>query len=246
MFLQRTLEELGFSRREIAFWQIVMQSGEIQLSDIAKRMGIPRTSAYTAARSLLAKGLIGFYVKRGKRFFVPASLERFTAFFDEQGAKAHALLPELQKFGRKEASRAPRIRAFEGKEGVRQVLREVLEQKRHFSAITSIEDVEAILGHYFEDFIQQRIRQGLRVRLITNRSPRGLKLAEMDAQELRQTRFVPSAFRFATANFIHNDRVAVLSLKEQPFGVIVEDRDIAATHQMYFDLLWLCIGGERM
>lgn len=245
MSLQRTLEELGFSRREIAFWQIVLQSGEIQLSGIAKRMGIPRTSAYTAARSLLEKGLVGFYVKKGKKFFVPASPERFAAFFDEQSAKAHALLPELQKFG-KEASRAPRIRAFEGKEGVRQVLRDVLEQKRHFSAITSIEDVEAILGHYFEDFIQQRIRQGLHVRLITNRSPRGLKLAETDAQELRQTRFVPSAFRFATANFIHNDRVAVLSLKEQPFGVIVEDRDIAATHQMYFDLLWLCIGGGRM
>lgn len=96
-----------------------------------------------------------------------------------------------------------------------------------------------IAHSHFKEFIHKRIRQNLKVQLLTNRTEAALRLKATDAQELRETRFVPKEYNFHTAEYIFGGSVAIISLKQNPpTALLIEDPDIARTHIMHFELLW--------
>ena len=79
----------------------------------------------------------------------------------------------------------------------------------------------------------------MRIKLLANRSSDSEDLKRSDIKELRQTRFVPNEYSFDTANYIFGDKIAILSLKQEPFvAVLIDDKAIAKTNKMYFDLIW--------
>lgn len=238
MQLLRELSMFGFSRPEAALWKASLELGESDLTTLAKRAGIPRTSAYAAIEKLRAGGLLDFYMKRRRRIYVAVPPERFVQGLATKAETANRLLPALRSLTRKKGNQ-PQITLHEGMTGVRAVFDHLLEYQHHFSAITSLEDMQAVASRPFSSFIRQRIRQNLRVRFITNRSSEAEALAKRDHEELRETRFVPESYEFHTANYVFGHHVAFLSLRnERPLAVLIHDDDIAATFQLYFDLLW--------
>jgi hypothetical protein len=84
-----------------------------------------------------------------------------------------------------------------------------------------------------------RQKHFLHVRLLTDKSKESEDLRKRDAQELRETRFVPAKYNFKTANWIFGDKVALLSMqKEHPMGIVIEDKALADTFRMYVELMW--------
>ena len=238
MQLLRELAMCGFSRPEAALWKASLELGESDLTTLAKRAGMPRTSAYAAIEKLRVRGLLDFYVKRRRRMYVAVPPERFVHELAEKAKTANRLLPALRSLTRKKGNQ-PQITLHEGVTGVKSVFDHLLEYKHHFSAITSLEDMQAVASRPFSSFIRQRIRQNLRVRFITNRSSEAEMFARRDNEEFRETRFVPENYEFHTANYVFGHHIAFLSLRnERPLAVLIHDDDIAATFQLYFELLW--------
>lgn len=236
--LQGILEEAGLNRREARVYLAVLHRREPSLADIAKQTLIPRMSCYGILRGLLQKGFMDTLVWKKRRHFVAVPPQKILERLTRRAAEFQEALPRFERHISLGAA-APRVRFFEGVDGIRAVFRLILDEKRPFAAITCIEDMEQIAQNYFEEFIRQRIKQNLKVRLLTNRTASALKLKRNDAQELRETRFVPEKYRFHTAEYLFGGSVAVLSLKQEPpTALIIEDQEIANTHQMYLEILW--------
>src|SRR3990167_3803145 len=210
MSIFKNLLDLGVSKKEANVYLAILESGESDLSEIAKVAKIPRTSCYGIVEDLIAKNYVTFYVKRKKKYYL-----------------AEAVLPQLKALSSKNGVK-PKIRFYDGEKGVKQILNEIIGESKNFLAITSVDDAYKIIES-FEDFIQRRIERSLRVKLLTNYSSLSLKLKEKDAEELRETRFVPERFHFKSANFIFGDKVAIVSLKKNLLGIIIEDEDISET-----------------
>lgn len=236
--LIEALKGVGLSEEEARLYLAALKSGEASLSELAHKAQIPRTSAYALTKNLCEKGFLGVFVKRKRRFFVPSPPHKIIASQLEK-AETFASLGAGFEALRATPPHVPRLFVFEGKEGVREIFHMILDEKRPFMAITCIEDMQHVAHEYFEEFIRRRIAQRLRIQLLTNRSPASLELKRSDAEALRQTRFVPAEYRFHTASYIFGNKVAILSLKQEPVvGVIIDDPGIAATHRMYFELIW--------
>lgn len=242
MKLDIVLKNIGLSKSEAKIYLSLLELGEANLKEIADKAGIPRTSLYTPVRNLTEKGIVEFYKKKGRRYYLASPPEKVLRLYE---TSLHVFEDNMGGFRKVMGGvdKKPQVRFFEGKEGIKLILNEILEEKRPFLAITCIEDMEKIAHDYFEDFIERRIKQNLKVKLLTNRSRDSQIFKDTDAKELRETRFVPREYRFDTANYIFGDKVAILSLKREPvFALFIEDEAIAGTHRMYFDLIWDMIG----
>jgi len=232
------LEKLGFSRHEAKIWRAALTIGDAELSALAKAADIPRTSAYGAIGRLLERGLLEYYMKKRRRHYVPVFPDQLVHEFKNKAESAQKLVPELRLLAKSDAS-VPQITLHEGVDGVRYILNHIIEYKHNLVAIASIEDMEAVVGEKFEEFIAKRIKRRLRVRFLTNQSNKAKGLARGDSGALRETRFLPSVHEINTATYIFGHHVAFLSLRpSRTMAVLIHDKDIATTQQTLFELLW--------
>lgn len=232
------LKQLGFNEKEAEVYLSLLELGEATIKNIADNSVIPRTSLYTPIKTLTNKGVVEFYKRKGRNYYVAIAPEKLLRL--EQN-KIKLLEDNIVYLNTKRATNLPKpkIKFYEGKEGIKILLDEILDEKRPFSAITCIEYMNEVARDYFDDFIQKRIEQRLVVNLLTNKSEASQKLKNTDASEFRETRFVPQKYTFNTANYIFGNKIAILSLKQKPIvGILVEDENVAQTHKMYFDLIW--------
>lgn len=233
----KTLEQFGLTKKEITTYLACLELGEAIIPEIAKKANIPRTTVYGIMNSLIKNGLVSFLIKGKKKYFIAESPEKLLNFAQERTKDIKEIMPRLKSLYNTSGPK-PKIRFYEGKEGIKIILNDILDYKRHFLATTSIEDMNKLARDYFYDFIKKRIRNNLKVKLLTNCSPGALKLKKTDEHELRETQCVPAEYHFKTANFIYGDRIAILSLGKNPMGIIIEDHSIAETQKMYFEIAW--------
>ena len=163
----------------------------------------------------------------------------------ESEAALKIVLPELQSL-RHDTGVKPTVRTYGGAQEIKQIMNDILESKHHISAMLSWDDWSDLLGKsYLEDFIENRYRHYLRIRLLTPKSKTAVALKQKDSQEMRITQFLPESIAITNANFIYANKVAIISLnKKRPVGILIEDEDIHHTMEVLFESLWGQSGGQ--
>lgn len=238
--LQEILKDIGLNPREARVYLVILRHPEINLAEISHLTLFPRMSCYTILNNLLQKGFVDILIKKRRRYFVAVSPQKILDRILRRGQEFKEALSTLEEvYVCSPLPSGPKVKFYEGKDGIRAIFRQILNEKRPFIAITSIDDMQKTTGDYFEDFIQERIQRNLKVRLLTNRTEASMEMKERDSQELRITRFIPEAYQFHTAEYIFGDKVALISLREEPPVVLlIEDQEIAKMQTIYFELLW--------
>ena len=129
------LKNAGFSDKEIEVYTALLKLGSSVASAIAKRADINRSTTYVILDALVKHGLVSVFERRGVKMYNAVSpddlikhLERKARQYAELARRAKELAPELkllQKTGAKSELR-PKVRLFEGQEGLRTVYGEML------------------------------------------------------------------------------------------------------------------------
>jgi len=70
MQYQKVIEQLGYSPREAKVYLASLRLGEAHISDIADKVGMPRTSVQAIMERLHADGLVNYYVMRRYKYWV--------------------------------------------------------------------------------------------------------------------------------------------------------------------------------
>lgn len=146
------LREFGLSAKEAAVYCALLELGSSVVSDIAKRAGIKRSTAYVILDALAGRGMVSTSSRRGVKLYQAASAERLIKHVEEtakryaaMAAAAKKLLPELKR-GRAVAGARPRVQLFEGPEGIKTVYEDSLASLEKIRAHTSIAS-ETRLAH---------------------------------------------------------------------------------------------------
>lgn len=239
MHVQKTIERLGLKPGEVQAYLASLNLGEATISEIAQKAQIPRTSVQIIVHNLQKRGLINFYIKRRRKYWIAENPEKLLTTLKEQEVALKEVLPELQAL-RHDTGIKPTIKFYSGIDGIKNILNDIIETKHNISSLTSMEDAVMLLSGDFSDFIERRYARHLKVRFLTNRSPDTIALKRRDDKELRHTKFLPDDFKLKNANFIYGDKVAIISLnKKLPVGIIIEDKDIADTQTALFEAVWI-------
>jgi hypothetical protein len=154
------------------------------------------------------------------------------------------VLPELRSLqGSK--YRKPRVRFFEGWEGVRHVYEDTLTAETELLNFANSAVVRKFWPQYDVEYVDQRVRSGIRLRGISPDDQTGKKVHGEDQEKLREIRLVPAKdFDFTNEINIYDHKVAICSFDsglrgdKDMFGVIIESQDVAETQRQIFEMAW--------
>jgi len=123
--MKNELKKLGFTEKETDVYLAMLELGPAVVSDIAKRAGVKRPTAYVVLEELGKRGLVSFTERRGVKLFTPAPAERLVKNLESEAKKyknlasmARELVPKL-KIKKQEKFSKPKVQLFEGVEGMK-------------------------------------------------------------------------------------------------------------------------------
>ena len=237
------MERFGLSGKEAKVYLASLELGPATAAQVAQKAGVNRATTYVEVESLMKMGLVSTFEKNKKTLFAAESPEALKRIFlrREEQVKARLvalerLLPELIKM-QEYAEEKPKVRFFEGKEGLLTMQEEFLKTKdKKIEGIYNVDDYRAVFSEAERDrYYKTRLKKGIRGRTIYNR--RAGPLPERD--NITERRFVPAeSFPFASDITLYDNKVAIASLRGKLVGVIIEDKYIAQTLRAFFCLAW--------
>ena len=244
MSLEDELNRLGLDRKEARFYLAALELGQASVRLIADKAKISRTNAYDVMARLLVKGTVT-QVERGtagsnKKFDVIAvDPSRLINLLEEQRSIAEGILPELRSIHHRSTVR-PRVRLYEGLEGIRTVLYDTLNcRSKRLLGILSMRDLLEVPGRAeTEEYIRQRIKAGISLRVLRSREKDVGDVWATSAAEMREVRYTPPGMVFTMTTWIYDEKVAIVSSRRENFGMTIESEELARMQENLVSVLW--------
>ena len=235
-------KKLGMSDKVAQIYQSLLSLGPSSVRSLADGAGLNRGTTYDALKWLEDKGLVTFYHKDTKQYFVAEHPDRLLSVVREKKFETERLereiersLPEFMALHHKGGERP--VAQYVSARELNTILEDVLLTCEHSEEkmyrIYSTESVREFLYEEFPTFSDARIAKGISVKAI----------AIGDGGELRgldQRKWLPAHERLSTYIIIYPGKTAFISLdaKEQPVGVLIQNEGIYQTEKHIFDTLW--------
>ncbi len=246
--IEEALTALGLTANGVSLYMQSYRTGRATVGRLAQEAGMDRSSAYLAAAGLRAAGLLEEMPDGGRTVvWVKPPKEILTRLriamrgLRSQFDAVENALPQLEA-GYVEREAAPVLQVFSGKDGLRQVEANILEQARGEILLMSNQEAERLVFTRADhvEFIRERMRRELRIRVLAVDTPEARELVATDGQNLRETRLITgeNEVPFRSETYIYGDCVAMLSFSEVVMGFVVRSADFARAQRWVFERLW--------
>ncbi len=236
--LENLFKELGINDELAKVYLAALELGQANMKELSEKAKLKRTSVYNYVRDLISKKLLTTGRKRKRMVYSATHPQMLLEIEKARLAELSRALPELLTVYNKSKTK-PKVTFYEGVDGIKEVLQDMLKEKRPVSAFSDFKHMAAVFGdYYFDVFPPERARRGIVSRNIIPDTPKARELAKKDAKYLRETKFL-SVPDLKTEINIYANKVALNSYQSNPpFGVIIEDCDIAETLRTIWKQLW--------
>lgn len=164
----------------------------------------------------------------------------------EKAKKLKNTLPEFKAIAKKEAS-APSVRYYEGKEGVWNILDDLINSKSETWLIVpgKVYDVFGV-NRMMKEVIDKRRQMQKKAHMIADHHLEEIRLWRLEETDIREYRFLPELKDLDTAVFLYGNKVALLFLKEPFNGLIIENKELFKVFKFMFDSLWKELEGKNL
>ncbi len=237
------LLRLGFTPRLAQLYLACLRRSSGTAAELAQAAGLKRTTVYELLDELCQRQLLSESSDGNRRIYVAENPEQLLRIESEREEMLHKLLPQLNELYADHKTQ-PRVRYFEGLEGLRLVHEELLRQPNggEYFYIGSILSFARTLGEdYWSDFTRRRIRKriwsnALRIRSQEIDRDYGSGKAE-NYRRVRYLKSLPLTSELASLTLV-GDRVIVTSSGSDYFGMIIEGKELFNTLKLVWDCLW--------
>lgn len=245
MNLSTQLTEIGFTPDEAEVYLALLELGGAPASTVARKTGINRVNCYYILSTLKKRGLVSEIDQNKIKFYSCASPNTLIKKEEAVLEKINNLLPELYSLQNSLAVK-PRIRYFEGKEGIEQIYEDTLQNNEEIVGYSNLELIMETLDTYMKRYARKKLSKKTKSRIIAPGNEISKKFLshyykEDPHREITEILFVsPRSFAFENDIYIYGNKLAIISLKsEELFGMILESASVAKTQKSLFNLAWL-------
>lgn len=246
--VEQLLKSLGFSDKEITVYLAALRLGMQPASVLAKHVKMNRVTTYVICRKLIDKGVANVITRRSVQYFTvekPDALIRYAEHqqqeWDRKKKAVEKHLPEFSTY-LQEYSSVPKVRFYEGVEGIKTVYEDTLKFKGPIRAFLAVDTIPVEIKSFLTDeYMPELLRRNIRSEIVAADSDRARRYKERDSKYLRTTVLVkPARNLFETEIALYGtDRVAFVSFKEGDLtAVIVENQAIYHTMLAIFEMLF--------
>ncbi len=210
-------------------------------------MNISRPNVYKVIEGLEKHGLASFSNKRGysKRFMVLSPSRVIELFHQKQKQMTTIerqftyILPELmQQYS--QGTLPTQIQVIHNREHLRQTMEQVFaEVHDELIAMGSSDDLNSLFQYAdMHKFIKQRIKRGIRTRLLSFPGKYAQEFKKNDKKELRETRIITSEYEEFTTTFYVFGNKTIIWQPLTPSAVFIEDEYITDMFKSLFERAW--------
>lgn len=252
--MRQVLKHLNFSDKEIDVYLAALKMGKGLISQLAKKAGVKRPTAYVILEKLKEKGLVSLSEKKNKQIFVaenPDKLlkmtERQKEELQEKEEEIKKSLPGLKSLVKKNTG-LPLFRYYEGKEGVWNILDDLTESGISEAWIILPGKIFSVFGatRFTNNVVLKRRQKGIKIYAIMDKRPESLKLydewKEKKDTYFREYKLMPEDIELNNVVYLYANKLALIFLKEEPSGLIIESEDLFKVFKFMFDSLWKNLG----
>ncbi len=247
MEIQIILKNFGLSEKEIAVYLALVELGPSSVREISAKSKVNRGTSYDILKSLIEIGIVSYYNKESKQYFIAeqpekllSAIDRKKEDLDEVRGNIESSLPLIKTLFQKQGGR-PTVKLYEGAKGIKLILEDVLEEigksknKEYYlySSATVKERKNVYEG--MPDFSKKRVAKKIKVKIIS--LGEGGQLAGLDERKAMPT---SGKEINSTHEIIYAGKVAHISLdnNENPVGVVIQNDAIYQTQKLVFEFNW--------
>lgn len=226
-------------------YMALLENGKATARTLSHRTGITRTSVYDQIKILRARGLVVERSIEGTTIFEISDARQLSILLNDQAEKLHAQQDFLKKNPAllidKSQSLQPKIRFFEGADGVRQLFKDILwHDNITLYLYWPYDEMIDFLGEDFLLWFKEK-RQARNIPIQTIWGHRNGKIKNHifnDNGKDVKRRYVVQKNVPSMGYIIYDSKVAFISSRKESFGFIVESVEFTALQKMQFDILW--------
>jgi len=241
--LQSTLRALDFSEKESTVYLALLELGKGTVSQISRKAGINRTTGYEILDSLINKGIVTLSGKEPKTEYAAEPPESLIAHYKKKAEEASDRVKRAENFVPQllrvyAVQNRPKIKFYEGTEGLKHVYEDTLTSSETIRAYASVEDVNDGIPNYFPEYFKRRAAKNIHIRAIFPETPLAHERSALDSDEKRVSLLVPhDRFSFTPEINIYDNKVMIASWREK-LGIIIESEEIADVMKKIYELAW--------
>lgn len=234
--INQALSSFGLSDKEIKIYLACLELGSATANEIAEKSYLNRSTTYDVLKTLLEKGLASKVIKEKTTFFEVALPEKLISMLEEKKYKLKSVMRQL-KLIQEYTVKKPVVEVYQGKEGFKTILDDILITKKHTDVI-STSKIFDIMNYYFPYYIKRRSELKITARVIQEYSQQTLGLKKSDKKDMRETKSIKNFF-INSMIFIYGDKIATIKLVEKEIiSVLVSDKSLADDQRKIFEILW--------
>lgn len=248
--IEKLLQRLGLESLEVHTYLLLLEHGPQTAGVLSKHSGIIRATQYVYLKRLVEKGFVTQSLRQGKKLFSAASPEKIVQMYDDRiqqlqndEAAFQKMMPSLTAFGAQQ-SMLPRFEIFEGVDGVKNVLKDMLLYRdMQTYAYWPIKTMIKLLGaEFFHYHNTQRIQRNVFTHAIWPKSEivniKTHPYVGSGEAFLREIRIAPQNIQFQMGYWIYGNKVAFLSSQKECFGYIIESAELVQMLLSQWKVIW--------
>lgn len=214
------------------------------LSDLAKTAGIPRTAAYSPIQNLVSHGFLSVIKISKRKYYQALSPKDLHYIIERKVITLNEIVSDLSK-NISAPEKKLDIRYYSGLEGV-QIASDIWLENAKTKLGKTFENIETTIALHgrtqMSAYINKRVQKKIKGRMIvagTLDSPILKEVLKTDVEQLRKTVIVsPYAYAIKASIAVLDDMVLIFTTKENPFAVLIKNKDVADSLDSIHDMVW--------
>ncbi|MBS3094077.1 hypothetical protein J4474_00270 [Candidatus Pacearchaeota archaeon] len=228
--IQKTLEDLGFEKREVKIYLTLIKSNSETALEISKATKIDRTTIYDLLNKLMHEGFVSSMKKNNSTYFKAISVTDLLLHFQDKINSLEAVSEKLKELENKEKDEVG-CELFIGLEGLKTVFRDLLNSKKNYKVIGIKKKYEEILEYFNEQGIVQINANKISEEAIVNKDEKFVKTLK------GKYHYLEKGLNAEVTMVIYGEIVLFFIWKEPYFAIRIKNQEFSKAQEEYFCLI---------
>jgi sugar-specific transcriptional regulator TrmB len=242
--LIETLIDFGLSEKEAKVYVSLLELEIATVGEIAKKSDINRSSVYVVLELLKKRGFVTTSGDKTVLHYIAVSPEVILKNAEDLAVKQNEIrrkiddiIPELNAL-HKDTKIKPKIRVFEGKQGLINAFEDSLKCKEKLMRVSSsIENVFKIVPEYFPGYMERRKKLGIKMIGIHPNDAISQQLIKAEPINIDTSILIPrDKYNFSADLAIYDNKIAYTSAEKGGIAVIIEIKEMSDVMKSIFDM----------
>lgn len=228
---EQSLQKAGLTGNESKIYTELLKAGPLSANELAKKIEMDRTLSYTVLNHLIKKGMVSYIIKSGKKFFEASDPSNLLNPLKEKEIFTKDLIEQLKKIEKIKETKSE-INIYEGKEGLRTLMRIIIKHK-HFCSFGATGRAYDYLYELSALSKELATKKEFFAQIITSspfKKHPFLKLKNIEAKYLN--------IKSEATTSIFGDYISIHLILPKPLIILIKNKEIAESYQNHFKILW--------